>query len=248
MTSSVTLAGALSAGFISFASPCVLPLVPPYLAFMAGVSLEELRSPGTKGVRLARWHVAGASLGFIAGFTTVFLLLGISASLIGQIVNYYRAELGIIAGILIIVMGLHFLGLFRIPLLYREARVTLAPTSPGAVGSYLMGLAFGFGWTPCIGPVLSAILTVSASQDTVSEGAVLLLIYSLGLGVPFFLTALFTGPFMRMMARFRRHIGHMEKVMGIALIATGVMFLTGGPSFMSQWIIDTFPGLSKLVL
>jgi cytochrome c-type biogenesis protein len=248
MTSSVTLIGALSAGFISFASPCVLPLVPPYLAFMAGVSLEELRSPATKGVRLARLHVAGASLGFIAGFTTVFLLLGVSASLIGQVVNYYRAELALVAGVLIILMGLHFLGVFRIPLLYREARVNLAPTSPGAIGSYLMGLAFGFGWTPCIGPVLSAILTVSASQDTVAEGASLLVIYSLGLGIPFFLTALFTGPFMRLMARFRRHIGHIEKVMGVALILTGIMFLTGGTSFMSQWLIDTFPELSKLVL
>jgi len=247
MTSSVTLLGALSAGFISFASPCVLPLVPPYLAFMAGVSLEELRAPGVPGVRVARLHVAGASLGFIAGFTTVFLLLGVSASVIGQIVNFYRAELAVVAGVLIIVMGLHFLGLFRIPLLYREARVRLDATSPGAVGSYVMGLAFGFGWTPCIGPVLSAILTVSASQDTVAEGAALLLVYSLGLGIPFFLTALFTGPFMRLMVRFRRHIVHMEKVMGVALIATGIMFLTGGPSFMSQWLIETFPGLSKLV-
>jgi cytochrome c-type biogenesis protein len=226
----------------------VLPLVPPYLAYMAGVSLEELRTPGVHGVRLKRWHVAGASVGFVAGFTTVFLLLGVSASLIGQVANYYRAELSLLAGILIIIMGLHFLGAFRVPLLYREARVRIAPTSPGVLGSYLMGLAFGFGWTPCIGPVLSAILTVSASQDTVAEGAVLLLIYSLGLGVPFFVTALFTGPFMRLMVHFRRHIGHIEKVMGVALVLTGIMFLTGGPSFMSQWLIDTFPALSKLVL
>jgi cytochrome c-type biogenesis protein len=248
MTSSVTLAGALSAGFISFVSPCVLPLVPPYLAYMAGVSLDELRSPTASDPWRAKMHVAGASLGFVGGFTTVFLLLGVSASVIGQIVNSYRAELGIVAGILIITMGLHFLGLFRIPLLYREARVRIDAASPGVLGSYLMGLAFGFGWTPCIGPVLSAILTVSASQDTIREGAVLLLIYSLGLGVPFFLTALFTAPFMRMMTRFRRYIGRIEKVMGVAMILTGVMFLTGGTGLLSQWLIDTFPELSKLVL
>lgn len=248
MTSSVTLIGAFSAGFISFASPCVLPLVPPYLAFMAGMSLEELRATSTRVAGLSRLHVAGASLGFIAGFTTVFLLLGISASVLGQFVNYYRAELGLLAGLLIIVMGLHFLGVFRIPLLYREARVTLATTSPGVTGAYLMGLAFGFGWTPCIGPVLSAILTVSASQETVAQGAILLLIYSLGLGIPFFLTALFTGPFMKLMVHFRRYIGHTEKVMGVALIATGIVFLTGGTSYASQWLIDTFPDLAKLVL
>lgn len=248
MTSSVTLAGALGAGFLSFASPCVLPLVPPYLAYMAGVSLEELRTPGSGQPTVARLHVAGASLGFIAGFTTVFLILGVSASAIGQVVNYYRAELGILAGILIIIMGLHFLGLFRIPLLYREARLSVAPTSPGVLGSYLMGIAFGFGWTPCIGPVLSAILTVSASQDTVAEGALLLLVYSLGLAVPFLLTALFTGPFMRMMVHFRRYIGHIERVMGVALILTGILFLTGGPGLISQWLIDTFPGLATLAL
>lgn len=248
MTSSVTLAGALGAGFLSFASPCVLPLVPPYLAYMAGVSLEELRTPTTGRATVARLHVAGASLGFIAGFTTVFLVLGVSASVIGQVVNYYRAELGLIAGALIILMGLHFLGIFRIPLLYREARVNLQPQSPGVVGSYLMGLAFGFGWTPCIGPILSAILTVSASQDTVTEGAMLLLVYSLGLAVPFFLTALFTGPFMRLMVHFRRYIGHIERAMGVLLVLTGILFLAGGPGIISQWLIDTFPALAKLAL
>lgn len=247
MTSSVTLAGALGAGLVSFISPCVLPLVPPYLAYMAGVSLDELRDDGSDA-RAAKLHVASASVAFVAGFTTVFVILGVSASLIGQIINAWRAELGILAGALIVVMGLHFLGVFRIPLLYRQARVELAPSKPGLIGAYLMGLAFGFGWTPCIGPVLSAILTVSASQDTVGEGAILLAIYSLGLGLPFFLTALFTGPFIGAMKRGRRYLGVVEKVMGAALVATGVVFLTGGTGIMSQWLIDTFPELSKLVL
>eukprot|EP01037_Dinobryon_pediforme_P025897 gene25897-28220_t len=246
MTSSVTLLGAFSAGLISFASPCVLPLVPPYLAFMAGVSLDELREPDSPST--ARVIVIGASLAFIAGFTTVFVLLGVSASLIGQVVNLYRSELSFMAGILIIVMGLHFLGLFRIPLLYREMRVVLTDTRPGAFGAYLMGLAFGFGWTPCIGPVLSAILTVSASQDTTAQGAFLLLVYSLGLGIPFCLTAMFTGPFMDTMRHFRRFLGVVEQTMGAALVVTGVIFLTGGMGFISQWLIETFPALSKLVL
>ena len=248
MTSSVTLLGAFSAGIISFVSPCVLPLVPPYLAYMAGVSLDELRLANSASeATVARRHVIIAALSFVAGFTTVFILLGASAWLIGQVANYYRTELGILAGVLIIAMGLHFLGVFRIPLLYREARVTLNDTPPGAVGSYLMGLAFGFGWSPCIGPVLSTILSVSASQETVSQGAILLLVYSLGLGIPFLITALFTGPFMAAMRHFRKHLGSVERVMGVALVVTGVVFITGGMSFISQWLIETFPALTQLV-
>ncbi|MDR3375943.1 MAG: cytochrome c biogenesis protein CcdA [Ancalomicrobiaceae bacterium] len=247
MTSSVTLAGALGAGFVSFVSPCVLPLVPPYLAYMAGVGLDELRHPGCD-TSVAKRQVVAAAIAFVLGFTTVFVALGVSASLIGQVINAWRSELGILAGLLIVVMGLHFLGLLRIPLLYRQARVDVAPSRPGLVGAYLMGLAFGFGWTPCIGPVLSAILTVSASQDTVGEGGLLLAVYSLGLGLPFLLTALFTGPFMLAMRGARRYLGLVEKAMGAALVATGVVFLSGGTGFMSQWLIDTFPELTKLIL
>ena len=247
MTSSVTLAGALAAGLISFVSPCVLPLVPPYLAYMAGVSLDELQGTAAEdGARLARRRVVVAAAAFVAGFTTVFVLLGATASALGQAVRQYMDLLAYAAGIAIILMGLHFLGVFRIPLLYREARVTVARKPAGPLGAYLIGLAFGFGWTPCIGPVLAAILAVAGSRDTVGEGAFLLGVYSLGLGLPFMAAALFAGPFMGLMRRFRAHMGLVEKGMGGLLVLTGVAFLTGQIERMAFWLIETFPVLSTI--
>lgn len=244
MSSSVTLAGALGAGLISFVSPCVLPLVPPYLAYMAGVTLDEYQGVGAAAA--ARRRVVIASAAFVAGFSTVFVLLGATASALGQMVRQYMDILAYAAGIAIILMGLHFLGVYRIPLLYREARVEVKRKPAGPPGAYLMGLAFGFGWTPCIGPVLAAILAVAGSRSTVGEGAGLLAVYSLGLGIPFLAAALFAGPFMRMMSRFRRHMGLVEKGMGGLLVVTGVMFLTGQIERMAFWLIETFPILSTI--
>ena len=186
MTPDVTLLAALLAGLVSFLSPCVLPLVPPYLVYLAGTSLERLTDddPKTGSIR----ETVLAAFLFVCGFSTVFVALGASASVIGALIRTYSAELSIVAGIAIIVMGLHFLGVLRIGVLLREKRMEMAKPV-GLWGAYAMGLAFAFGWTPCIGPILAAILAVAASEQTVAKGAGLLAVYSLGFGIPFLLAA-----------------------------------------------------------
>ncbi|ESR24604.1 cytochrome c biogenesis CcdA family protein [Lutibaculum baratangense] len=242
----VGILGALVAGMISFVSPCVLPLVPPYLCFLAGVTLDQLTGVGAAEARGAvRRRVFISALAFVAGFTTVFVALGASASAIGRLVLSYMNVLSYVAGAVIIVMGLHFLGLLRIGFLYREARVHVERKPAGPFGAYLVGLAFAFGWTPCIGPVLAAILFVAGTEDTVARGAGLLAVYSAGLGIPFLVASLFAGPFMRMMARFRRHMATVERTMGALLVLTGVMFLTGQMQSLSFWLLETFPGLAR---
>jgi cytochrome c-type biogenesis protein len=242
LATDVTLPAAALAGVLSFLSPCVLPLVPPYLTFIAGTTLEELADEGVKG---ARRDVATAAILFVAGFSTVFVALGATASLFGQIIRTHLDVLSLLAGIAIIAMGLHFLGVFRFAFLYREKRVHVEKPV-GLWGAYLMGLAFAFGWTPCIGPILAAILAVAGSEDTVSRGMVLLGAYSVGLGVPFLLAALAVEPFMAFIARFRRHFGMVEKVVGGLLVLTGIGFLTGAMQSMSFWLLETFPILSRL--
>ena len=244
MNSSVTLAGAFGAGLLSFASPCVLPLVPPYVAFMAGVSLDELRTAEPTSV--VRRQVLFSAFAFVFGFSTVFVLLGAGASAIGQALLGYKVALGTFAGAMIIMMGLHFLGVFRIPLLYREARIHVAERPAGPFGAYVIGLAFGFGWTPCIGPILGTIFSVAASRDTVGEGTLLLAVYSAGLGVPFVLAGLFVEPFAELMRRFRRHMGLVEKAMGLALVATGILFITGDFTDLAYWLRDLFPSLGEI--
>lgn len=239
----VGIAGAFLAGLLSFVSPCVLPLVPPYLCFLAGVTLDELT--GEDAMRTLRTRVFMASLAFVLGFTAVFVTLGASASAIGRVVMSHLDVLGYLAGAVIIVMGLHFLGVFRIGLLYREARVHVERRPAGLIGAFLVGIAFAFGWTPCVGPVLAAILFVAGSEETVGNGALLLAAYSLGIGLPFLGASLFAGPFMDLMRRFRLHMGKVEKTMGALLVVTGVMFLTGQMATMSYWLLETFPGLAN---
>ena len=243
MTPDVTIFAAAFAGLVSFLSPCVLPLVPPYLVYLAGTSLERLadREPEP---RVKREAVA-ASLLFVLGFSTVFVALGASASVIGGLIRAWSGPLSTIAGIAIIVMGLHFLGLTPIALLHREKRMQM--TRPvGLWGAYVMGLAFAFGWTPCIGPILAAILAVAASEQTVVKGAGLLAVYSLGLGVPFVVAALAIEPFAAFLARFKHHLHRVEQAMGALLVLTGVAFLTGSISQMSVWLLDAFPGLGSI--
>jgi cytochrome c-type biogenesis protein len=245
---------AVAAGAISFLSPCVLPLVPPYLCYMAGVSMDDFRGRveiGADGSAVvaaapARTALLTASLAFVLGFTTVFVALGAGASTIGGLLRVYQQELAMVAGVLIIVMGLHILGVLRIPLLSREARFQSGGQPASAAAAYVMGLAFAFGWTPCIGPVLGPILTLAGGRETVGEGAMLLGAYSLGLGIPFILAALFSGAFMRFMSRFRVHLGTVEKVMGALLVLAGVLFLTGGIQVASYWLLETFPSLGLL--
>jgi cytochrome c-type biogenesis protein len=243
MSLDVSAGGAFLGGLLSFASPCVLPLVPPYLAYMAGVSVDDLR--GQSGA-MARGRVLLTALCFVAGFSTVFVALGASASFIGQAVSAHLAVLGYVAGVLIVLMGLHFLHIIRIPLLDRTARVGVAQKPASMIGAYAIGLAFGFGWSPCVGPVLTAILLMAGAEDSAAEGAKLLLIYSLGIGVPFLVAAAFASAFMRMLARFRARLGLVEKIMGAFLVIAGVLIFTGQMPTIAFWLIETFPALGRI--
>jgi len=240
---------AVGAGAISFLSPCVLPLVPPYLCYMAGVSMDDFRGSATASEPApahARLALVRASLAFVLGFTTVFVALGAGASSVGALLRQWQQELAIAAGIVIILMGLNFLGLLRIPLLSREARFQAAGRPASAVAAYVMGLAFAFGWTPCIGPVLGPILTLAGGRETVGEGALLLAAYSLGLGIPFLFAAVFSGSFIRFLGRFRVHLGRVEKAIGGLLVVAGVLFISGGLQTAAYWLLETFPGLATL--
>jgi cytochrome c-type biogenesis protein len=243
MGADVSAAAALIAGLISFLSPCVLPLVPPYLVYLTGTSLEQFA--GAEPQPRVKRNIIVAALLFVLGFTTVFVALGASASAVGSLVRAYSDWLATLAGIIIIVMGLHFLGLTRLPFLMREKRLS-APRPVGLWGAYVMGLAFAFGWTPCIGPILAAILAVAASESTVARGAGLLAVYSAGLGIPFVLAAFAAEPFAAFLARFRGHLESVEKVMGGLLVLTGIAFLTGFITQASFWILETFPALGKI--
>ncbi|MDB5554294.1 MAG: cytochrome c biosis protein CcdA [Rhizobium sp.] len=244
----VSYLSALAAGALSFLSPCVLPLVPPYLCYMAGVSVEEFRSPQLAGGpgAASRKAVLFASLFFTLGFATVFVALGASATSIGMMLRTHLDILAQIGGVIIILMGLNFLGLLKIPFLSREARFQGGGEPATLTGAYVMGLAFAFGWTPCIGPILGAILAVAASQQTVGQGAALLGVYSLGLAVPFWLAAAFSGLFMAFLVRFRRHLGLMEKIIGALLVLTGLAFIFGYVGDISAWFQQTFPVLMKI--
>ena len=239
----VTIFAALFAGMLSFLSPCVLPLVPPYLVYLTGTSLERFAEAEAEP-QVRRQTIAAALL-FVLGFSTVFVALGASASAIGELLRMYSGELAIVAGVAIIVMGLHFLGLTPIAWLMREKRLEVAKPV-GLWGAYLMGLAFALGWTPCIGPILAAILAVAASETTVARGAGMLAIYSLGLGVPFIVAALAVEPFAAFLARFRAHLGLVEKAMGGLLVLTGIAFLTGAVGEASYWLLNAFPVLGKI--
>ncbi|KLK91051.1 cytochrome C biogenesis protein [Microvirga vignae] len=239
---SVSFPAAALGGLISFLSPCVLPLVPPYLSFLAGTTFDQLHAGDDQAVRR---RAMLAALLFVAGFATVFVLLGATASALGQVIRQYLETLSTIAGIAIIIMGLHFLGIFRLHVLHREARFHVEKPI-GLWGAYVMGLAFAFGWTPCIGPVLAAILAVAGSEDSVSYGAMLLAAYSAGLGIPFLLAAFAMKPFVALMKRMRSRFGLVEKTMGVLLILTGIAFLTGWITNMSFWLLETFPALGKL--
>ena len=243
MNGDVTFLAALIAGLVSFLSPCVLPLVPPYLVFLAGTSLERFadREPEP---RVKRETVAAATL-FVLGFSTIFVALGASASVIGSLIRAYSGPLAIIAGIIIVIMGLHFLGVTQIALLHRQKRLDVAKPV-GLWGAYVIGLAFAFGWTPCIGPILAAILAVAASEQTVMRGATLLGVYSLGLGIPFIVAAFAIEPFAAFLARFKKHLARVEHAMGALLVLTGIAFLTGSVNLMSVWLLEAFPILGKI--
>lgn len=241
----VSYIGALVAGMLSFLSPCVLPLVPPYLCFIGGVSLEQISEDEELAPGVMRAVVLSAVV-FVLGFSTVFIALGATASTIGDFIVDYMDILSKIAGGVIIVLGLHFIGIIRIPILYREARFHAEKKPAGLIGPYIIGLAFAFGWTPCVGPVLAAILMVAGSESSITYGMGLLAVYSAGLGIPFILAAVAMKPFMDFMARFRRHLQTVERVIGALLVLTGILFMTGSMADIAFWILETFPSIGTI--
>jgi cytochrome c-type biogenesis protein len=242
MIPNVSVPAALIAGLVSFLSPCVLPLVPPYLVYLTGATIEHVAS-GEEQTSSRRAVMISALL-FVLGFSTVFVALGASASYIGGLIRAWSEQLAIVAGIVIIAMGLHFLGLTRISLLMREGRLPI-PKPVGLWGAYVMGLAFAFGWTPCIGPILAAILSIAAAEATVAKGAGLLAVYSAGLGIPFLVAAFMVEQFASLFSRMKRHLATVERAMGVLMIVTGIGFLTGAVSNVSSWLLETFPSLQS---
>ncbi|MGK7651611.1 MULTISPECIES: cytochrome c biogenesis CcdA family protein [unclassified Roseovarius] len=242
----VTIYGALIAGLLSFLSPCILPMVPFYLSYLAGVGMNQITAEAaiSRGVRVRAFL---AACFFALGVITVFVGLGASATAFGQLVQEYFDILRWVAAAIIIAMGLHFLGVIRIGILYRQFRADAGDTSNvGLAGAFVIGLAFAFGWTPCVGPVLAAILFTAAGQDSAAQGALLLFVYGLGMTLPFIAAALFIGPFMRFMARFRRHLGLVEKIMGALLILFGVLIATNSVNIIAQWMLENVPWFSTI--
>ena len=242
----VTYLGALLAGLLSFLSPCILPIVPFYLSYLAGVGMNQISAQAdiTPQVRLRAFMAACC---FALGVITVFMGLGATATAFGQMVREYFDILRWVAAAVIIAMGLHFLGIVRIGFLYRQFRADAGNTSNvGLLGAFVIGLAFAFGWTPCVGPVLAAILFTAAGQDTAGQGASLLFVYGLGMTLPFVAAALFIGPFMRFMSRFRRYLGLVEKIMGALLVLFGVLIATNSINHIAQWMLEHVPWFSAI--
>lgn len=229
---------ALVAGVLSFLSPCVLPIVPPYLAYMGGISVRDLNA--------GRGRPMLAALFFVLGLSTVFLLLGFAASAFGRFFLTNQSWFNTAAGLIVMVFGAHFLGVIRIPFLDREARIGAGDQGGSALGAYVLGLAFAFGWTPCIGPQLGMILSIAAQDASVSRGTLLLAIYAAGLGIPFLLVAAFLPRLTGLLGFFKRHMERIERIMGLLLWTIGLLMLTGGFGQFSYWLLETFPGLATL--
>ena len=234
------MAIALFAGLISFLSPCVLPIVPPYLAYMSGTALSDLTGDAGRGKAIM------PALFFVLGLSTVFLFLGFAASAVGTLFLQYQGYFNTFAGLLVMIFGAHFVGVYRIGFLDREARVDVGDRGGSAFGAYVLGLAFAFGWTPCIGPQLGAILSLAASEASVARGTLLLAVYAIGLGVPFLLVAAFLPRLTGLMTWMKRHMEQIERVMGLLLWTIGLLMLTGGFSAFSFWLLETFPALAAL--
>ncbi|MCB4457858.1 cytochrome c biogenesis CcdA family protein [Leisingera sp. McT4-56] len=242
----ITFAGALAAGLLSFLSPCILPIVPFYLSYLAGVGMEQI-SAGSDVPGAVRRRATLSAMAFAAGIITVFMALGATASVFGQLVREYFDILRWIAAAIIIAMGLHFLGVIRVGILYRQIRADIGETSDvSPAGAYVLGLAFAFGWTPCVGPVLAAILFTAAGAETAWRGAGLLFVYGVGMTAPFVLAALLVQPFMQWMVRFRKHLGLIEKAMGGLLILFGLLIATNSINLIAQWMLDHMPWLAAI--
>ncbi|OZB14208.1 MAG: cytochrome C biogenesis protein CcdA [Rhodobacterales bacterium 34-62-10] len=241
----ISYAGAALAGLLSFFTPCILPMVPFYLCYMAGISMSELREDGDIAPGAQKRLVMSAVF-FALGVSTIFVLLGMGATALGQTFAQWRQPLSYVAAAVLLVFGLHFLGVIRIGLLYREARIESKAEPTTIIGAYVMGLAFGFGWTPCVGPALAAILMVASGMGDIWQGGSLLLVYGLAMTAPFVVAALFAKPFLRWMQRNRRYLGHVEKVMGVMLIVFAVLIATNAVNLIADAMIRWFPGFMSL--
>ena len=242
----ITFIGAAVAGLLSFLSPCILPIVPFYLSYLAGVGMNQITAEGGLAPEVRRRAVISA-LFFAAGVITIFMGMGATASYFGQMVRVWFDVLRWIAAAIIIVMGLHFLGVIRIGILYRQFRSDAGATSNlSFAGAYVIGLAFAFGWTPCVGPVLAAILFTAAGTEGAMRGAMLLFVYGVGMTLPFVLAAFFVVPFMKFMQRFRKHLGIVEKAMGVLLIIFGILIATDTINYIAQWMLEVGPDFSVL--
>ena len=231
-----------SAGVLSFLSPCVLPIVPPYLAFMAGTSVSSLQNPSPASSQTI--SLTFISISFVLGLSTVFIMLGLAAAALGSFFLQYQTEMGYVSGLTVIVFGSHFLGVIRVPLLNREARFNLKSGGGGLIGAYALGIAFAFGWTPCIGPILGAILSMSAQADSFSHGVTLMAVYAVGLGFPFLLFGVFFAKSLRLFLPIKVHLGKVEKAMGILLILVGLLLISGGFTNLSFWLLENLPFLT----
>lgn len=241
----ISFAGAALAGLLSFFTPCILPMVPFYLCYMAGISMSELNddagiSPG------AQKRLVLSSVLFALGVTTIFVLLGMGATALGQAFADWKEPLSYVAAAVLLVFGLHFLGVIRVPILYREARMESSAEPTTVLGAYVMGLAFGFGWTPCVGPALASILMIASGMGDVAHGGLLLFVYGLGMTAPFIVAALFSGPFLRWSARNRKYLGYVEKVMGVMLIVFALLIATGSVNLIADAMIRWFPSFTSL--
>lgn len=236
---------ALLAGVLSFLSPCVLPIVPPYLAYMGGISMRDL-ADSEADHRAARRRTLLAAAFFVLGLSTVFLLLGFAATALGRAIGAWMDWFNVAAAILIMVFGAHFLGVIRIGFLDREMRMDAGDQGGSAFGAYVLGLAFAFGWTPCIGPQLGAILSLAANEASLTRGTLLLAVYALGLGLPFLAVAAFFPRLAGLLRWMKARMDRIERIMGLLLWTIGLLMLTGGFSSFSYWLLEHFPGLSSL--
>jgi cytochrome c-type biogenesis protein len=233
MTHHLSIPIAFVAGIVSFLSPCVLPLVPGYVSMLSGASMEELKS--SEGANLVGL-IFRNSVAFVVGFSVVFIALGASATEVGKFLESERTLFDIVAGAIIIIFGLHLTGLIKIPFLYREARINTAAPKRGLAGSFILGFAFSFGWTPCIGPILTGILALAALRQTVFQGMFLLAVYSAGLAMPFLLTGLGVGQFVKFYGRFRKHLQAVEVFSGVLLIAIGILMAFNKLAVLSNYL------------
>jgi cytochrome c-type biogenesis protein len=244
MNESVSLLTAFLGGLVSFISPCVLPIVPGYLSFISGVNVAQLKD-GEAPAGLAS-RVAVASAVFVLGFSTVFVALGAAATLIGYMLLQYKRQLGIVGGIIIIILGLHTAGILPIKWLLYEKRATVNARPVTLLGAYVVGLAFAFGWTPCIGPILGAILLYASQQETIQHGVILLTAYSAGLGIPFILSGLAVNRFFAASGALKRHMRRVEYVAGVLLVGVGVLLVTDKLTVIAQYFVKLFPGLATI--